>query len=271
MILESLIEDAMTLTFDCAKAKIARGDTIEIDDKHWRSNEIQGAIKQGFVRLVGSPPKLPEEKPEQRIEDEPTKAYVNVSPTKIAFEIMTGKNDDVGEPIRWKEYAEPNGGVLNVPLSLIHDKQIRNALGWGLLIDPSGQKKSSKNAPVSIEELTEEDLKNMATRPGRQKRKSSKAKAITSVATESGDEESGEFDLFKPSEVIEPEPFESKDEIDVESLISSAPQDASEVEGASENEAEVEAEEEVDGFMEIFGVEPVSESEEDEDPDAEEF
>lgn len=259
MILESLVKDASILTLDCAKARLGKGDAVSIDDKHWHSPEIQGAIKLGLIRLVGDEPTVPKPEKVKTLAEEETKAYVNVSPTKIAFEIKSQRLDDVGEPIRWKEYAEAKGGKLNVPVSLVNDVQIQNALSWGLLVDPAVKERKpvAGNSPVKLEELTEDDLKTMSSRPVKKKRDMAdpiKAKPISAVADSGG--ESPVEDLFKESKVIDHNLFDF-DKIKVAENIHPELLEVEESEElVAEPVVEKEKQEELSGFFDLFGIKP---------------
>lgn len=256
MILESLIEDESSVTLDCAQAHMGKGDVIKIDDKHWRSKEVQGAIKLGMIKLIGKPPVLQEIKKHITLEEEETKLFVNISNTKVVFEISTERTDDVGEPIKWTEYAEANGGKLLVPISLINDNQIQNAISWGIIKDPASKAIKGPSAPVNLEELTEEDLKKMSSRPTPVKKR---GKSVSNVS----DKKSDLNDLFSPSEVIEPNMPKSTGLEDMCSILSEATSGTKKnITSSTKEEIKKEIrEDEPDddddsGFMDIFGTEP---------------
>jgi hypothetical protein len=144
VILESMIQDEAILTIDCAKATLRQGIRVEIDDELYFHNEVQSAIKQGFVRLVGEVPVAAAPIPEEFI-----KTLKNISPTRLALDCIKGS---VGP-----------GETIDVPESKMEDPEIANALAWGMLEDPDGmtaKKPMTGGAPVNIDEvsiLDEED------------------------------------------------------------------------------------------------------------------
>lgn len=147
MIIRSLIQDESKVTLDCAKATLQKGSVISIDDKHWRSAEVQGAISCGFAELVGAPPCLPEDPakggPERKMK------YKNVYHYKLAFECV-------------KNYVEP-GELIEIPLSKLDEVEIRNAIGSGWLLDienPNSFVRQERTAPVELEELSVSDILN---------------------------------------------------------------------------------------------------------------
>lgn len=210
MILESLIEDESMLTLDCAKARISKGQKVEIKDKHWHSPEVQGAIALGVVRLVGEAPDVakPEEsKPDP--ESEPKKKFVSRSETRMAFECDTKfKDDQTGDPVKWKDYVD-KGGILWVPESAVEDRQIQNALGWGLLVDPDAKpgREADKGdgIPVDLQEATvnESDTpsRRRRARPKAGAKSAIKAKPISSAAD--ADQGGDDDEMFRPSSVID--------------------------------------------------------------------
>lgn len=145
MILESKISDASKVTFDCAKATIERGSRIEIADIHWKSIEIQNALRMNLIAIVGQPPVFPEEA--LGISAEKKIRFINNYETKLCFECI-------------KDYAAP-GGVVHVPVSLLDEPEIRNAIhaGWLLNLDhPEDNPVVSSGEPVYLEELTVKDI-----------------------------------------------------------------------------------------------------------------
>lgn len=216
MILESLIQDESKLTLDCAKATLHKGSRIDIPDIHWNSKEVQGAINAGLVVLRGEPPILPEEP--KKDTKEATTRFRNNFTTKLTFECI-------------KNYADPHE-IVHVPNSKIDEKEIRNAIaaGWLVNVDhPELTPERTMGPCVYLEELTTKDIvdgilntdvgadigsvmtKPMvdkplpadvpAERPNKKAQSQIKAKRIGKGEI---DEEGGGDDLYKPSEVIVP-------------------------------------------------------------------
>lgn len=144
MIVESLIKDESRLTLDCAKATLHRGSKVEIDDSTYWTKEVQGAIKLGMIRVVGEPPppmKVQEEgAPEKKIK------YKSIHSTKLCFESL-------------KDYVDP-GNFIHVPESKISEREIQNAIAWGMIERVDGPKDAVKvrlTTPVKIDEFTAVD------------------------------------------------------------------------------------------------------------------
>jgi hypothetical protein len=216
MILESLINDGRKVTIDCAKATLSKGSRITIDDIHWDSAEVQGAIKLGFVAIVGDPPVLPEK---QALLADKKIRYRNNYSSKLCFECI-------------KDYADP-GKIIHIPTSKITEREVRNAIlaGWLVNVDnPSETPPPSYGTPLVLEELTigdimpselDSDLSKImqtprkpaeelpegvpAQRPVVKKQTAGpiKAKKVASSGENDGDEVSV-GDLFSPSEVHVP-------------------------------------------------------------------
>lgn len=214
MILESKIKDASKVTFDCAKATIERGSRIEIDDVYWKNPEIQNAIKIGFCAIVGEPPILPEDT--TGVSAEAVVRFRNNFSTKLCFECI-------------KDYADP-GMFIRVPVSLIDNAEIRNAIMAGWLINednPAANPDLYKGPPMHLEELRVSDIvdgvdsdlagdlakimsqpvKQQAlpegipvTRPTKKAQSQIKAKRVGAVG-DSDYEDSSADELYKPSEV----------------------------------------------------------------------
>jgi hypothetical protein len=164
MILKSEIKDASTLSINCAKARVGKGDTVEIADEFWREREVQDAIRLGFVSLVGNPPTLPEKTKKAEVQERKLR-FANRTSSKIAFECVVGKNDDGGDK-KWIDYVAP-GDVVHVPESAMADPQIQNAIGWKMIEPLDGHRdlpkeESSPQAtvpePARLEELTKNDI-----------------------------------------------------------------------------------------------------------------
>jgi hypothetical protein len=144
MIIESLIKDESKLTLDCAKATLHRGSKVELDDSTYWTKEVQGAIKLGMIRIIGDPPppmKVQEEgAPEKKIK------YKSLHSSKLCFESL-------------KDYVDP-GNFIHIPESKIHEREIQNAIAWGMIEPADGPKgvvKTRLTTPVKIDEFTATD------------------------------------------------------------------------------------------------------------------
>lgn len=255
MILESLIKDDSMLTLDCAKARIKKGDTVEIDDQHWHDPEIQGALKLKMVRVVGKKPNVPPlvDQKDDDPKQEKTKTFVSAAGNRMAFECKTKyKDPNTGEPLRWKEWVDP-GNPIHVPLSAVEDKQIQNALGWELLVDPEAKKKKSPKAKKGKSVVLEEAkvAPGKSTRRKKSKAKSPvKAKKISSVADSDSDIDS---ELFEPSTLHEPPEFSGPD---LDELLSGKDEPVSAVQEEVPQRApeKPEKDDNLEGsFLELFG------------------
>lgn len=203
MIIESLIQDASRVTFDCAKATIQRGSRIEIEDKFYKEKEIQNAIKLGLCALVGEPPILVVEKgpnaPEKSVR------FRNNFNSKLCFECI-------------KDYADP-GMIVHIPVSKLDEPEVRNAIAAGWILNEDNPELNPTiyaGAPLQLEELTANDILDTritpaaadlpagvpAARPRPKAQSQIKAKRVSS--TGEVDEESDSSDLYRESKVIEP-------------------------------------------------------------------
>jgi hypothetical protein len=221
MILESLINDGRKVTIDCAKATIVKGSRVTIDDIHWESAEVQGAIKLGFVAVVGDPPVLPEK---QSVVDRKIR-YRNTYSSKLCFECI-------------KDYASP-GDIIHIPSSKLTEPEIRNAISarWLVNVDNPSETPPLVSGPkLVLDELTVGDIMSLPSelasdlskimntprkpveelpegvpvkRPVKAQVKTQaqgpiKAKKISSSGENDGDESSD--GLYQPSEVHVPKP-----------------------------------------------------------------
>jgi len=198
MLLELLVKDGRSVTLDCAKATLNKDRTkIQIDDRYWNLGEVQGAIKMGLIGLVGDPPVLPPEEP--KVGEEPRKKLRNAHNARLAFDCV-------------KDYVDPGKSIL-IPLSKMNNKEVRNAMAWGLLVDAATPEPEpgaiiKKAPPVVIEELGSKDVmpdeksvmddKAFAAKP----KEGPKPIHRASDPLEGGDKE--EDTLFRPSHVIVP-------------------------------------------------------------------
>ena len=145
MILESKITDASKLALDCAKATMEKGSKIDIEDIHYKSPEVQDAIKLGLISVVGQPPVFPEEplgfEPEKLIR------FRNNYSTKLCFECI-------------KDYADP-GMFVRIPVCKIDEPEIRNAINAGWLINEDNPEQNPvihSGTPVHLDELKASDI-----------------------------------------------------------------------------------------------------------------
>lgn len=203
MKLESMIQNESCITLDCVKARIAKGTVIEIDDKHWSNPEVQGAIKLGFVRLIGKEPTVVSEAAaNEDPRNEPKKTFVSTAGTRMAFECATKYKDPAnGTSIKWKDYVDP-GKELYVPLSAVSDKQIQNALAWGMLKDPDAKvaqpKKAVRKSSAKIEEtkITADTGKSNKKKVSRKRIKAAPAPQKAKSDKLAGQPSSGFMELF---------------------------------------------------------------------------
>jgi hypothetical protein len=138
------------LTFDCAKATLETG-TIDIDDVHFGSTEIQGALKMGMIEIVGQMPALSNE---QRSTDgrfpanggQPQEEQIKFRNTydfKLCFDCI-------------KKYVAP-GETIMIPISKIDDAEISNAISSGWLLDednPAAVPFHPSGTPVVLDEVS---------------------------------------------------------------------------------------------------------------------
>lgn len=155
MIIESLISDDKRVAFDCCKATIARGDTIEIRDEFYHHAEIQGAIKLGLVKIVGDAPTVANPA-DAIVADERCVKFVSRAGTTMAFDCI-------------KKYVAPNDFIL-VPESKLEHAEIRNAIDSGWLVNPEVPATApvGRTDPVAVDEVAIVD-KVPASRPRRRR------------------------------------------------------------------------------------------------------
>ena len=125
MILEDMMKDGRRITFDCVFQK--RGECctlggsvskIEMDDSFYGEKEVQNAIKQDLVKVVGEPPVLVQSAPKA---EERKVRLRNVWGSKIAIDCI-------------RDYVEP-GHVISVAESVLLTEEVRNALESRMLVD----------------------------------------------------------------------------------------------------------------------------------------
>lgn len=175
MILKSLIEDERKLTIDCCKATIKKNMTVEIPDEMFRNAEVQGAIKLGFVKVIGDEPK-PQPVPAAVMV--PEKKLKNVTTMRISLDCIKG-------------LVMP-GCYIDIPVDKIEFSEVQNAIQSGWLVDeenPLPPKPLPSTNFIPLEELTVGDIQGS---PSQGK------KGIKKVAS------FGESDdLYRPSEIHE--------------------------------------------------------------------
>ena len=269
MIVESLIQDESKLTLDCAKATLHKGSKAEIEDALYWTPEVQGAIKLGMLRVVGkTPDPLPVEagKPEEKFK------YKNVHTTKVCLECI-------------KDYADP-GGIISIPESKIPEREVQNAIAWGMLERVDGPKDEIKprlNVPVVIDEFTSSDAVDSEAKdvltdlpPVEEKPLSEDEKAIVASRSRKPKKEKAPKEEFKPKAISSSAELDDSDDgfysetkvVDPETKHAkkAAPQASVLVEG-DEPEGSVEDQPATGmprrtksfGFMDVFGGAQVSE------------
>lgn len=203
MIIESLIQDASRVTFDCAKATIQRGSRIDIEDKFYAEKEIQNAIKLGLCAIIGEPPVLPAAQAASA--PEKTVRFRNNFNSKLCFECI-------------KDYADV-GMIVHIPVGKLDEPEVRNAIAAGWILNEDNPELNPTiyhGAPLHLEELTANDILDTrvaapaedlpagvpAARPKPKAQTQIKAKRVSS--TGEVDEESDSSDLYRESKVIEP-------------------------------------------------------------------
>jgi hypothetical protein len=141
MVLESLIKDDQKVTFDCCKATITKGGMVEIPDIHYSHAEIRGAIKLGLVRLVGPEPAVVQSSMHliKKIK------LRNRSPHLLTFECVKG--------------SVVSGACIDIPETLMNEREIQNALAWNMLEDAENPKPiAPAGDPISLDEITVGDV-----------------------------------------------------------------------------------------------------------------
>lgn len=137
MIIESLIKDDVTVSFDCCKTAIKKGGTITVSDEFYYDREIQGAQKQGLIRITSKAPAkfLADEKTvEKRIRlQNLTKSIVSL--------------DCIKTSILPEESIEASETVLK-------DKEVSTAISSKLIKNMGyiNAKKIESKAPIAIAE-----------------------------------------------------------------------------------------------------------------------
>jgi hypothetical protein len=186
--LESLVQDGSKVTFDCAKATIARGGFIELRDEFYFTAEVQNAIKLGLVKVRGTPPAATSAPAEAT---KPKRKFRSAAQTKLAFECI-------------KDYVLP-GHFIYIPEDKMHATEIQNALAWGMLVDPDAAPKAEpqKNIPITLDELTVS-----STPKPKQGKAPPKLAAKRISSTKEAIEEGGSDDgLYRESKVFDPKDF----------------------------------------------------------------
>jgi len=181
MVLESLIQDDRKLSLDCCHATITKKMTVEIPDEMYGVQEVQAAIKLGFVKVVGEPPA-------KKISPEavviPEKKLKNVTQSKISLDCVKG-------------LVMP-GCYISIPVNKIDVYEVQNAIQSGWLVDeenPLPQRPvPSSRSVIPLEELTSADVNDGPSElhvPG-----STTVKKLNRSA-------SSDDDFFKPSQIYQ--------------------------------------------------------------------
>lgn len=141
MLLESLIKDEQRVTFDCCKATVIRGVTVEIADIHYSAAEIRNAIKLGLVRLVG-----PEPVSQQSMTALVRKIKLrNRTPHLLTLECIKG--------------SVASGSFVDIPENLMNEREIQNALAWNMLEDVENPRPVMEAGdPLSLDEISVGDI-----------------------------------------------------------------------------------------------------------------
>ena len=206
MKLRSLLGDDRIVAFDCAKTKIG-GETkvIDIPDACWATSEVQNAISQGLVELVGDPPLMlagTQMPAERKIK------FRNYHTSKLTFECLKAGVD--------------SDECINIPVSLIDVREVSNAISAGWLVNmeepavPQGMSmpvvldevgvKTTSNAPAPITN-TPARARAVVIAQKQQKTASADEPIKAKPITKSDDEDE---DLYKPSVVRDAPPKKKK-------------------------------------------------------------
>lgn len=201
MILESLITDESKVTLDCCKALITRGGLIEISDEFWNNREVQGAIRGGYIRLVGNPPAQ-----SVNVAGQPERKFRlrNCGVSAIALDCTKGR---VGP-------AE----IVEITEQQLNSREVQNAISWRLLEDvdnPPAPQEDMANNPAKLDELTSQDIEFASLLPEVQAKTATqtdivpqrKQKRVPATRTKPKPiMASREDDLYRPSQVIDRQP-----------------------------------------------------------------
>jgi hypothetical protein len=141
MKLRSLLGDDRIVAFDCAKTKIGgENKVIDIPDVCWATSEVQNAISQGLVELVGEPPMMAMGMGGAAMPAERKIKFRNYHTCKLSFDTL-------------KAGVDPDE-FINIPASLIDVREISNAISAGWLVnmeEPSIPQ--SIGAPAVLDEV----------------------------------------------------------------------------------------------------------------------
>ena len=205
MIVESLIQDESKWTLDCAKATFYKGSKAEIEDTLYWGAEVQGALKLGMIRIIG---KIPDPLPEAPAKAEEKKVkYRNIHSTKICFECI-------------KDYADP-GSFIHLPESKIQEREVQNAIAWGMIERVDGPKDAIKvrqTIPVEIDEFTATDAQDTEAKailndlpPVEEKPLPAEEQAIVAARAKKNVKKKAEKAEFKPKSISSNADAESDD------------------------------------------------------------
>lgn len=187
MLLKSLItnDSKMTIHIDDEKkgfrytGTIAKGSEIEVPDEAYWYREVQDAIKLGFAELIGEAPPLP-----PAAEQAQFKTLKNIKPFKVTLDFI-------------KNYAEPNGGCVEVPIELMGHAEVRSALKLGWLIDESAP-------PVPVKEPAAEEKATTKKADGPKAMKAKRVGAHDDVVIDTSADKAEPGSLFSESRVRVP-------------------------------------------------------------------
>lgn len=205
MIVESLIQDDSKWTLDCAKATFHKGSKAEVEDSLYWGAEVQGALKMGLIRIIG---KIPDPLPEAPAKAEERKVkYRNIYSTKLCFECL-------------RDYADP-GCFIHIPESKIQEREIQNAIAWGMIEREDGPKdavKTRQTIPVKIDEFTAVDATDSEAKaiidslpPVEEKPLPPEEKAIAAARSKKTAKKAAEKAEFKPKAISSNSDLDSED------------------------------------------------------------
>jgi hypothetical protein len=183
MILQSLITDARRISFDCCKKTMAKNDSLELPDSLYQNAEIQGAIKLGFVKLVGNTPIAYEAATIVRLKE---KRIKNISTLKIGLDCIKG--------------TVMPGQTVTITEDKFVSLEVQNALSMGVLMDLDNPTQLVDQLgpfePAVLNELTNADIKATPA-------KKTAIKKVNDGVT-MGEEDDPSDNFYKPSEILSP-------------------------------------------------------------------
>jgi len=216
MKLRSLLGDDRIVAFDCAKTKIG-GETkvIDIPDACWATSEVQNALSQGLVELVGDPPMMTagtQMPAERKIK------FRNYHMCRLTFECL-------------KAGVDPEE-FINIPTSLVDTREVSNAISAGWLVNmeepvvPQGLStpvvldevgiRTSTNAPVPTTNTPSPSKARAMAVAGSKQQKTAAEPIKAKPITKADDEDE---DLYKPSVVKDAPPKKKKKRVVIETPV----------------------------------------------------